>query len=98
MRGAPAVPTERPPQREDRGAPAEVTAGNKEGRDTPKSEKGREEDEEKFGPIGREGKKWLREKIGWEKIGWEGEPMGRGEYFGVGGVWGDDRGEMEGET
>ncbi len=29
---------------------------------------------------------------------WEGEPMGRGEYFGVGGVWGDDGGEVEGET
>jgi hypothetical protein len=29
---------------------------------------------------------------------WEGEPMGRGEYFGVGGVLGDDGGEVEGET
>ncbi len=34
--------------REDRGAPTEVTAGDKEGRDTPKSEKEREEDEETF--------------------------------------------------
>ena len=43
-----------------RGAPAEVTAGDKEGRDTrKKSEKEREEDEEKFGPIGREGKNRL---------------------------------------
>ncbi len=39
-----------------------------------------------------------RGKIGWEKIGWEGEPMGIGEYFGVGGVWGDDGGEVGGET
>ncbi len=99
MRGAPAVPTERPPQREDiRGEPAEVTAGDKEGRDTPKSERGREEDEKRFGPMGREGKNWLREKIGLEKIGLEGDPMGRGEYFGVGGVWGDDGGEVQGET
>jgi hypothetical protein len=37
-----------------------VTAGDKEGRDTrKKSEKEREEDEEKFGPIGREGKNRL---------------------------------------
>ena len=49
-----------------------MTAGDKEGRDTPKSEKEREEDEEKFGPIGREGKNWLREKIGWKKFCWEG--------------------------
>ncbi len=28
---------------------------------------------------------------------WEGEPMGRGEYFGVGLVWGDDGGFWEGE-
>ncbi len=75
-----------------------MTARDKEGRDTPKSERGREEDEKRFGPMGREGKNWLREKFGWEKIVWEGKPMGRGEYFGVGGVGGDDGGEVEGET
>ena len=70
MRGAPADVAAR--EREERGAPTEVTAGDKEGRDTPKSEKEREEDEEKFGPIGREGKNWLRGKLGWENFCWEG--------------------------
>ena len=41
-----------------RGAPAEVAAREREGRETPKSEKGREEDEKVFGPMGREGKKF----------------------------------------
>ena len=41
-----------------RGAPAEVAAREREGRETPKSEKGREEDEKFFGPMGREGKKF----------------------------------------
>ncbi len=35
----------------------EVAAREREGRDTPKSEGRREEDEKKFGPMGREGKK-----------------------------------------
>ena len=39
-----------------RGAPAEVAAGDKEGRETPKSEKGGEEDDNFFGPMGREEK------------------------------------------
>ncbi len=41
-------------------------------------------------PMGEEVRKFLKF--------WEGEPMGRGEYFGVGGVWGDDGGEVEEET
>ena len=44
------------------GAPAEVAAREREGRETPKSEKGREEDEKFFGPMGREGNKNLGEK------------------------------------
>ena len=39
-----------------RGAPAEAAARDREGRDTPKSEGRREEDEKGFGPMGREGK------------------------------------------
>ncbi len=27
-----------------------------------------------------------------------GEPMGKEEYFGAGGIWGDDDGDVEGET
>ena len=38
------------------GAPAEVAAGDKEGRETPKSEKGGEEEDNFFGPMGREEK------------------------------------------
>ena len=38
------------------GAPAEVAAREREGRETPKSEKGREEDDNFLGPMGREGK------------------------------------------
>jgi hypothetical protein len=57
-RRTPAVPTESPPQR---GAPAEVAARNREGRDTPKSEGRREEDEKCFAPMGR------YEKIIWGK-------------------------------
>ena len=45
------------------GAPAEVAAGEREGRETPKSEKGREEDEKCFGPMGREGKYILGKKL-----------------------------------
>ena len=45
------------------GAPAEVAAREREGRETPKSEKGREEDEKFFGPMGREGKKILGKKL-----------------------------------
>ena len=36
--------------------PADVAAREREGRDTPKSEGRREEDEKKFGPMGREGR------------------------------------------
>ena len=43
------------------GAPAEVAAGDKEGRETPKSEKGGEEEDNFFGPMGRE------EKVFWGK-------------------------------
>ncbi len=39
-----------------REAPAEAAAREREGRDTPKSEGRREEDETRFGPMGREGK------------------------------------------
>ena len=59
MRGAPAEVSAR--ERDERGAPAEVAAGDKEGRETPKSEKGREEDDIFFGPMGRE------EKVFWGK-------------------------------
>ena len=45
------------------GAPAEVAAGEREGRETPKSENGREEDEKFFGPMGREGKKFWGRKL-----------------------------------
>ena len=45
------------------GAPAEVAAREREGRETPKSEKGREEDEKFFGPMGREGKKNWGKKL-----------------------------------
>ena len=46
------------------GAPAEVAAGEREGRETPKSENGREEDEKIFGPMGREGKKfWGKRRV-----------------------------------
>ncbi len=44
-------------EREERGAPAEVAARDRDGRDTPKSEGRREEDDKKFGPMGREDKK-----------------------------------------
>ena len=57
MRGAPAEVSAR--ERQERGAPAEVAARDREGRGTPKSEKGREEDEKVFEPIGREGKNLL---------------------------------------
>ncbi len=62
-----------------------MIAGDKEGRDTPKSDRGREEDEKMFGPMGREG------KIGCGKKNRLGKKL-------VGGVGGDDGGEMEGET
>ena len=42
-------------ERDERGAPAEVAARDREGRETPKSEKRREEDEKFVGPMGREG-------------------------------------------
>ena len=54
MRGAPAEVSAR--ERDERGAPAEVAARDREGRETPKSEGRREEDEKSFRPIGREGK------------------------------------------
>ncbi len=53
MRGAPAGVSAR--ERNERGSPAEVAARDREGRGTPKSEGRREEDEKIFGPIGREG-------------------------------------------
>ena len=48
-----------------RGAPAEVAARDREGRETPRSEKRREEDDNFLGPMGREekvfwGKEWRR--------------------------------------
>ena len=46
-------------ERDERGAPAEVAARDREGRETPKSEKRREEDEKFVGPMGREGKHFL---------------------------------------
>ena len=75
MRGSPADVAAR--EREERGAPAEVTAGAKEGRDTPKSEKEREEDEEKFGRIGRREKNWVWEKNGWERFCFGGVANGK---------------------
>ena len=60
MRGAPAEVSAR--EREERGAPAEVAAREREGRETSKSEKGREEDEKFLGPMGREGKNILGKK------------------------------------
>ena len=45
------------------GAPAEVAARDKEGRGTPKSEKGREEDDKIFGLMGREGKIFWGKKL-----------------------------------
>ena len=50
------------------GAPAEVAAGEREGRETPKSENGREEDEKFFGPMGREGKIFWGRKL--ERARW----------------------------
>ena len=47
MRGAPAEVSAR--EREERGAPAEAAARDREGRDMPKSEGRREEDETKQG-------------------------------------------------
>ena len=44
--------------------PAEAAARDREGRETPKSEKGREEDEKLFGPMGREGKTIWGKKAG----------------------------------
>jgi hypothetical protein len=57
-------------ERYERGAPAEVAAGDREGRDTPKSEGRREEDEKFIGPIGREVKNWLgkRRECGGEAL------------------------------
>ena len=46
-------------ERYERVAPAEVAAGDREGRDTPKSEGTRKEDEKFVGPMGREGKQCL---------------------------------------
>jgi hypothetical protein len=51
-------------EREERGAPAEAAARDREGRDTPKSEGRREEDEKCVGPMGREGKKLLGKGVG----------------------------------
>ena len=45
------------------GTPAEAAAREREGRETPKSEKGREEDEKCFGPMGREGKNCLGKRL-----------------------------------
>ena len=50
-------------ERDERGAPAEAAARDREGRETPKSEKGREEDEKLFGPMGREGKNCLGKRL-----------------------------------
>ena len=66
MRGAPAEAAAR--EKDERGPPAVVAAGDKEGRETPKSEKGREEDDNFFGPMGREekffwGKEWRRARL-----------------------------------
>ena len=61
MRGAPAEVSAR--ERDERGAPAEVAARDREGRETPKSEKGREEDEKFFGPMGREVKNFWGKKL-----------------------------------
>jgi hypothetical protein len=48
-----------------------VAAGDKEGRETPKSEKGREEDDNFLGPMGREGKKfWGNKRV--ERGDWRG--------------------------
>jgi hypothetical protein len=58
-------------EREERGAPTEVAARDREGRDTPKSEGRREEDEKIFGPMGREGKRFL-EKVLVERSDWLG--------------------------
>ncbi len=54
-------------ERDERGAPAEVAARVREGRETLKSEKGREEDEKFFGPMGREGKENLGKKASLER-------------------------------
>ena len=56
MRGAPAEVSAR--ERDERGAPAEVSARDREGRETLKSEGRREEDEKFFRPIGREEKQF----------------------------------------
>ena len=47
-----------------RGAPAEAAARDREGRDTPKSEGRREEDETSFGPMGREEENFWGKKAG----------------------------------
>ena len=65
MRGAPAEVSAR--ERDEREAPAEVEARDREGRETPKSEKGREEDAKLFGPMGREGKTILGQKASRER-------------------------------
>ena len=44
-----------------------MAARGREGRETPKSEKGREEDEKFFGPMGREGKKNFGKKASLER-------------------------------
>ncbi len=49
-------------EREEMRALAEVAARDREGRNRPKSEGRREEDEKCFGPMGREGKKVLGNK------------------------------------
>jgi hypothetical protein len=51
-------------ERDERRAPAEAAARDREGRDTPKSEGRREEEENFFGPMGREDKQILGKKAG----------------------------------
>ncbi len=60
MRRAPAEVAAR--ERDERRASAELAARDREGRDTPKSEGRRAEDERCFGPMGREVKKVLGNK------------------------------------
>ena len=44
-----------------------MSARDREGSETPKSEKGREEDEKFFGPMGREGEKNLGKRASLER-------------------------------
>ncbi len=64
-------------ERDERGTPAEAEARGREGRDTPKSEGRREEDEIVLGPMGREGKIFWGKKLG-ERCDWLGGSEGVG--------------------